>query len=316
MTADRTLDRPPIRLTDAGLETVLIFEDGFDLPQFAAFPLVRDPAGREALVRYYRHFVELAAREGVEVVIDTPTWRASADWGTKLGVDAAGLEAVNAEAVELVQGVRDSADADVPIRISGCIGSRTDGYTADDQVSVEAARAYHHVQIRTLRDAGVDVVTALTMTDAAEAAGIALAARDVGVPVVVSFTVETDGRLPSGETLREAIEFVDSASRGYPTHFGVNCAHPDHFVDVLAPNEEWTLRIGLVRANASRLSHAELDEAEELDAGDPDEWGADVAGLRAHLPALSTLGGCCGTNHVHIAAAARASDAAFSGVAG
>jgi S-methylmethionine-dependent homocysteine/selenocysteine methylase len=307
MTTQTTFDRSNTRLTDAGLETVLIFEEGFDLPEFAAFPLVRDAAGREALSRYYRGFVELADREDVEVVLDTPTWRASTTWGAALGFGSADLEAVNVEAVELLHEVRDSVEADAPVLISGCVGSRTDGYRGDDRIAIEAARAYHHAQIRTLKGAGVDLVTALTMTYADEAAGIALAARDIGVPVVISFTVETDGRLPSGESLRAAIELVDGATGNYPIHFGINCAHPDHFVDVLDPAEEWTRRIGLVRSNASRLSHAELDEAEELDAGDPHEWGGDVAALHAVLPGLCTIGGCCGTNHSHIAAASTAS---------
>ena len=307
MTTRTTFDRSNTRLTDAGLETVLIFEDGFDLPEFAAFPLVCDAVGREALTRYYCRFVELADSEDVEVVLDTPTWRASATWGARLGFGPDDLRAVNTEAVELLHQIRTSVETETPVLISGCVGSRTDGYRGDDRIATEAARAYHRSQVGTLKEAGVDLVTALTMTYADEAAGVALAARDVGVPVVISFTVETDGRLPSGESLREAIELVDGASGNYPIHFGINCAHPDHFVDVLDPAEEWTRRIGLVRSNASRLSHAELDEAEELDAGDPHEWGGDVAALHAVLPGLCTIGGCCGTNHSHIEAAARAS---------
>lgn len=296
---------PTIRLTDAGLETVLIFDEGFDLPEFAAFPLVQTDLGRAALDRYYRAFFEMAAA-GAELVVDTPTWRASTAWGAKLGFDENDLDAVNAEAVEFVQGIRASVSPDATALISGCVGSRTDGYRADDQIGVAEAATYHARQIGTLAAAGVDVVTALTMTYAAEAAGVARAARDVGVPVVVSFTVETDGRLPSGETLQDAIEFVDADTDGYVTHFGVNCAHPDHFSDVLDPEADFASRIGLVRSNASRLSHAELDEAEELDAGDPDEWGSDVAALRHLLPSLQTVGGCCGTSHEHIAAAGAA----------
>ena len=232
----------PIRLTDAGLETVLIFEEGIDLPAFAAFPLVRDPDGRAALDRYYRRFVELADRERAEIVLDTPTWRASATWGAELGYDVDSLETVNAAAVAMLREIRASIDTDASVLVSGCVGSHADGYRADDRLGVDEARGYHRRQIRTLAEHGVDHVTALTMTNVSEATGLALAARDVGIPVVVSFTVETDGRLPSGESLADAVTAVDAATDHWPLHFGINCAHPDHFVDVLDPDAAWTGR--------------------------------------------------------------------------
>lgn len=305
-TPTTTPESTTIRLTDAGLETVMIFEEGLDLPEFAAFPLVADATGRSALHRYYGGFIELAEREQVEIVLDTPTWRASTAWGSKLGYDADALAAANADAVRMLHEIRASAPGATPVVVSGCIGSWSDGYRADARITVEEAHEYHMPQVTTLARHGVDLVTALTMTNTAEATGLALAAGDVGVPVVISFTVETDGRLPSGETLAGAIETVDNATAGLPIHYGINCAHPDHFVGVLDPSADWAARIGLVRSNASRLSHAELDEAEELDAGDPHEWGGDVADLRHRLPALRTIGGCCGTDHRHIAAVARA----------
>ena len=138
------------------------------------------------------------------------------------------------------------------------------------------------------------------MNYAEEASGIARAAREAGMPVALSFTVETDGRLPTGQPLNEAIAQVDSETGAYPAYYMINCAHPTHFDTVLAPESEWINRIGGLRANASRMSHAELDEAEELDAGDPVELGQEYADLKRHLPNLTVLGGCCGTDHRHI----------------
>jgi S-methylmethionine-dependent homocysteine/selenocysteine methylase len=166
-------------------------------------------------------------------------------------------------------------------------------------MTAEEAEAYHAVQIASLN--GADTVTALTMTYADEAIGIVRAARKAGLPVVVSFTVETDGRLPSGQPLGEAIERTD---REGPEYFMVNCAHPDHFADTL--DGEWASRIRGLRANASPKSHVELDEAETLDTGDPAELGALYARLRERLPQLELVGGCCGTDHRHIAAIAEA----------
>lgn len=297
----------PLRISDAGMETVLVFEHGFDLPEFAAFPLLDRPEGRAALSAYYDGFVEIAEEHGTDLVLDTATWRASQSWGAKLGYDADALDRVNRDAVALVEQVRTLwSTSPARIRISGSVGPADDGYTADRRMTVEEATAYHLPQLRTLADAGVDIATALTMTYVDEAIGLTLAARSAGIGVVVSFTVETDGRLPSGETLPNAIEAVDAATGSYPDSYGINCAHPEHFADRLAASEAWCRRIGLVQANASRRSHEELDNSPELDPGDPEELAIDVAALRAQLPALEVVGGCCGTSHGHIAEIARA----------
>jgi S-methylmethionine-dependent homocysteine/selenocysteine methylase len=290
-----------IFLTDGGLETTLIFDDGIDLPDFAAFGLVDDDAGREALVRYYDRYAEIAVRDGVGIVLETPTWRASADWAARQGYSLEDLVRVNRDAVTLLEGRReDHATAASPVVISGCIGPRGDGYQPGELMSVEEARRYHGVQARAFADAGVDLITAITMTNATEAQGVVEAARAVEAPVVISFTVETDGVLPSGEGLGPAIEAVDAATGDYAAYYMVNCAHPDHFATVLDPAQAWTGRIGGIRANASRMSHEELDEAEELDRGDPAELGGLYRRLREVHPQVKVLGGCCGTDHTHI----------------
>jgi homocysteine S-methyltransferase len=150
------------------------------------------------------------------------------------------------------------------------------------------------------------MVSAITMNYPEEAIGIALAAKDAGMPVVISFTVETDGKLASGATIGEAITAVDLATGATPIYFMINCAHPTHFDNVLPEDEAWLGRIRGVRANASHKSHAELDEATELDDGDPDDLGRRYRALRRSLPRMNVLGGCCGTDHRHIAAIAEA----------
>jgi S-methylmethionine-dependent homocysteine/selenocysteine methylase len=294
-------------LTDGGLETTLVFDDGLELADFAAFPLVGEEAGRASLRRYYDSYVDIASRDGVGIVLETATWRASSDWAARQGMDLERLAELNRLAVDLVLEVRrDRATPSTPIVVSGCIGPRGDGYRPDALMTADEAERYHMLQAREFAAAGADLITATTMTYVDEAVGIARAATAVGLPVVISFTVETDGRLPTGATLGEAISAVDAATGSAPAYYMVNCAHPTHFADALDPHEAWTRRIGGIRANASTMSHAELDEAEELDAGDPDDLAARYATLRSAHPQIIVLGGCCGTSHRHVDAISRA----------
>jgi S-methylmethionine-dependent homocysteine/selenocysteine methylase len=289
-------------LTDGGIETSLIYDDGIELPDFAAFTLLEDPAGRAALERYFDAYLAIAARDGIGIVLETPTWRASADWGARQGYSTERLAAVNRAAVDLLVAARGRWETAAPVVISGCIGPRGDGYRPDERMTVTEARNYHSHQARTFAASDADLVTAITMTNRAEAIGVTLAARAAAMPVVISYTLETDGTLPTGESLAEAIEAVDAATDGYPAYYMVNCAHPEHFANAI--DGDWAHRIRGLRANASRKSHAELDEAETLDTGDPRELGALYADLRSRLPQLELLGGCCGTDHRHIAAIA------------
>lgn len=287
-------------VTDAGLETWLLFQRGVDLPAFAAYPLVSTAEGRAMLSEYYSAFADIARAAGTALVLDTPTWRANPDWAATLGHDLDALSAQISASVELVARVRDSWTGEQPCLVSGVIGPRGDGYVIDVAMSADQATEYHRFQITQFAANGVDVVTALTIGYEAEAAGIAHAARAVDLPVVISFTVETDGRLPSGSTLADAIAATDAATDGYISHYMVNCAHPTHFDGAL--DGPWAARIGGVRANASTLSHAELDTMEELDDGDPIDLARRYVELRTALPSLKVVGGCCGTDHRHVAA--------------
>ena len=290
-------------LTDGGIETTLIFHKGLDLPAFAAFVLLRDEAGTDELRSYYTPYLELARERGSGFVLEAPTWRASPRWAAELGLSGEELDALNRKAIALMEELRDGAG--VPAVNSGCIGPQDDGYSPSAILSAAEARDYHSTQIATFRDTAADMVTALTMTYADEAVGLAQAAADAGLPMAISFTVETDGRLPSGQKLGDAIEAVDAATDAAPAYYMINCAHPTHFEAVLDPGAAWGERIRGLRANASAKSHAELDAAEELDEGDPADLGERHATLRERLPNLTVLGGCCGTDHRHVGEIAR-----------
>ncbi|HEX8167151.1 MAG TPA: homocysteine S-methyltransferase family protein [Beijerinckiaceae bacterium] len=292
-----------IFLTDGGLETTLVFIEGIDLPGFAAFPLMADEGGRERLKAYFRPYLATAVKAGAGFILDTPTWRANADWGEKLGYPAEALAAINRRSVEMAAELRDAwATAETPVVLNGVVGPRGDGYRADARMSADEARSYHAAQIEAFRGTEADMVSAITMTYPEEAIGIARAAEAAGLPAAISFTVETDGRLPSGDTLKAAIEAVDRATGGAPAYYMINCAHPLHFEDAIASGEGWVGRIRGIRANASTMSHAELDAMTELDSGDPADLGRRYRVLGRRLPRFSVMGGCCGTDHRHIAA--------------
>jgi S-methylmethionine-dependent homocysteine/selenocysteine methylase len=294
-----------LTLTDSGLETWLVFHRGVDLPHFAAFPLLRDPAGRDLLAEYFRDHLRIAANAQADIVLETPTWRANPDWAALLGCDSEALDRVNREAVLFLRDLaREQATGNVIV--SGSIGPRGDGYNPAERLTPDDAEAYHRPQIEAFAAAGADRVTMLTATHPGEPVGVVRAAAAIGIPVVIAFTLETDGRLPNGQALHEAIEEVDAATGGAALHFGINCAHPDHFAHALDVASPAIGRIELLRANASRASHAELDEAEELDDGDPLELGALYAELAGAHPHLRVLGGCCGTDARHVEAIARA----------
>ncbi len=292
-------------LTDSGIETDLIYNAGFELPEFAAFVLLDDPAGYVALREYFLRHVAVADNFSSGLILEAPTWRASRDWGDRLGYSAAQLRDVNERAISLLADIR-RAHAGPPIVISGCIGPQSDGYESSSRMTAPQAQAYHRDQIESLAGTEADVVHAMTLTYADEAIGITRAAIEVGLPVVISFTTETDGRLPDGTNLADTIATVDRATNNGPVYYGVNCSHPTHFGPVFPRDDEGGRRIRSIRANASSKSHAELDEAEALDSGDAAELAGLYRDLRVGHPQLTILGGCCGTDATHVAAIARA----------
>jgi S-methylmethionine-dependent homocysteine/selenocysteine methylase len=216
-------------LTDSGLETTLIFHDGYDLPHFAAFGLLGDEKGRERLDRYFREHAQVADEVDAGLVLESVTWRASPDWAALLGLSSDQLVEANRAAIDQLDRLRDGMGNNRTVVVSGCIGPRGDGYDGTARMDEHDAEEYHAVQARTFADSPADMVHAMTITYPDEAIGIVEAARHAGIPVAVSFTVETDGRLPDGSTLGDAIQRVDEATEGAAAYFGVNCAHPTHF---------------------------------------------------------------------------------------
>jgi S-methylmethionine-dependent homocysteine/selenocysteine methylase len=287
-------------LTDSGLETTLIFKDGIELNQFASFELMKNESGRRRLSDYFRQHAQTAVDAGMGFVLESATWRSNADWGAKLGYSPDQLADLNRQSIELLVEVRDELETkDSPMPISGNVGPLGDGYAAST-MSADDAERLHMPQIKTFSQTDADLVSAFTMTSTEEAIGVTRAALKVKMPVVISFTVETDGRLPTGQTLKEAIETVEAATDAAPAYYMINCAHPTHFQRALAANEAWIQRVRGIRANASKRSHAELDEAKDLDDGDPAELGRQYRDLRRTFRQFNVLGGCCGTDHRHV----------------
>jgi homocysteine S-methyltransferase len=290
-------------ISDGGLETSLIFQEKLHLPLLAAYPLVCVKSGREKLLEYYRRYADLARRYRTGLILETPTWRANPDWIRKLAGLRGQLEEVNRKSVWLMEQIRrEYSDLEHATVISGCIGPRGDGYVPSSRMTAREAEGYHSHQIAVIADTAADLVSAFTLNYVEEAIGIASAARKHEIPVAISFTVETDGKLPAGQTLKESIQSVDAATDATPAYYMINCSHPSHFIETLISDEPWVKRIRAIRANASRCSHAELDAATELDQGDPIELAQRYSELREVLPHLTVIGGCCGTDHRHVAA--------------
>ena len=288
-------------LTDGGIETTLIFHEGLEIPDFAAFHLLKTPEGEAALRKYFRTYAAIARRFDTGLILESATWRANADWGTRLGYTSEALADANRKAIGLLELIRNEYETNqTQVVISGCVGPRGDGYVPHNVMSEQQAEAYHREQVETFASSAADMMCAITMNYVEEAVGIVRATQQADMPLAISFTVETDGNLPTGQTLKAAIEHVDAATSGYPSYYMINCAHPTHFEHVLTEGGLWLERIRGLRANASRKSHAELNESPELDVGNPVELGTQYARVKERLSCLNVMGGCCGTDHRHV----------------
>lgn len=294
-----------IFLTDGGMETTLIFLQGVELPEFAAITLMDNAEGVQIAKDYYQTYLQMAQRFERGFILESVTWRGSYDWAEPLGYSLQKLEQLNRKAVRMLHDLRAQYEtSEIPIVISGCIGPKGDAYDASTALTATSAQHYHAEQIRIFQEENTDLVTAMTINSTGEAIGITRAAQAENIPVVISFTLETDGKLPSGQGLSDAIKEVDAATGEGPAYFMINCAHPSHFIQVLS-NKPFLSRIRGIRANASCKSHAELDDATELDRGNPQELSQLYLDLQQHLPQLTVIGGCCGTDHQHVEAMAK-----------
>ncbi|MCR9097670.1 MAG: homocysteine S-methyltransferase family protein [bacterium] len=304
-------------VTNAGTETYLVFQQGFDLPEFCGFVVYEDEPATQRLAReHLEPIFESAARSGCGLLLDILSWRAQPDFLALLGRPAEDLGRLNAQLVEstrsIVQAWRKRSgvsEDDMPILLCADVGPRGDGYRIEgDEVSPEQAQAYHTPQITALAAAGVDLMSALTMTSGAESIGMTRAAAEAGLPIIVSPTVETDGRLPDGWSLGDFIERVDRETDSAPLFYMVNCAHPSHLRPTLDAAQDagapWLERFKGFRANASSKSHAELDESTTLDRGEPEALARELAEMKRRFD-LRVVGGCCGTDHEHMDLVAR-----------
>jgi S-methylmethionine-dependent homocysteine/selenocysteine methylase len=288
-------------LTDGGLETTLIFHEGWNLPMFESFVLMDSEKGRRALADYYERYIAIANERGRGFVLESPTWRANPDWAARIGYDRARLSDINRTSLQLMLELREANETPAtPIVVSGCAGPRGDGYDPGNIMSPDEAQDYHAWQIGLFRDAGADLVSAFTITNIPEAIGFTRAAEAAKMPCVISFTLETDGRLPTGDELSTAIRDVDAATQVHPAYYMINCAHPTHFANKLVEGSSWMQRLRGLRANSSCRSHAELDNSPELDTGNPTELGAQYGELLKRYPHITVVGGCCGTDHRHL----------------
>jgi len=288
-------------LTDGGLETTLIFHDGIELPHFASFDLLKSETGVARLRSYKESYIALAKRAGIGFILEGATWRANPDWGVKLGYSREALAQANRRSIEMMAELRRKHETrQTPIVISGNIGPRGDGYKADNRMTAKEAQDYHSFQIGIFAGTEADMTSAFTINYVDEAIGIVRAAKAAQIPAVISFTLETDGKLPSGQSLKDAIEQCDWETGKAAAYYMINCAHPTHFEAELRKGGDWTRRLRGLRANSSKRSHAELDVAPDLDIGNPVELGQEYRKLRAILPQLTILGGCCGTDHRHV----------------
>lgn len=293
-------------LADAGIETDLIFNHGVEIREFASHTLLPDPVSREIVAKYFRGFLSLAKNFDAGFILDSQTWKAHLHWAEDLGTTEQELCLANKDSIAFIAELRDEYSTNSkPIVLNGVIGPRGDAYAPESRVAAVEAEEYHARQIGWLAETEVDMVTATTFTQSDEAIGVVQAARSADLPIVISFTVENDGRLPTGQPLDEAINAVDDATNAAAAYFMVNCAHPDHFFDVL-DDSDWARRIRGLRCNASRLTHAELDECEVLDDGDPEELANQYKSIAASMPWLNVFGGCCGSDLRHVTEIAKA----------
>jgi len=289
-----------IFLTDGGTETDLIYNKGFELPCFASFHLLNNNAGYQAIREYYRGFARMAQVNQVGFILCSLTYRASSDWGDELGYSENELADMNHKAIDLLRDIAEEFETEASkMVISGCLGPREDAYMPNGSMTPEESEYYHSKQISTLAAAGVDMITALTLNEIDEAIGITHAAQSIELPVVIAFSLETDGTLLDGGSLEEAIKRVDAATDIGPAYYMINCAHPTHFENILG-DQSWVSRIRGLRANASCKSHAELSESDKIKGGDPVEFGEQNATIANRFRHLNVFGGCCGTDHRHV----------------
>lgn len=286
--------------TQGGMETWLQYVDGFELQHFCFFDLLNNSKAVTALRDYHRKIIEAVIPHGFGILAEGLHYRASRDWGELLGYSREGLVEINFRGVEFYKELADEYESgDNPMPIGGVIGPRGDAYEIGKTPDAAEAEEYHSEQIQTLTDAGVDMITAATLSFVDEAIGIARAAKSAQIPIVLSFFTNSDGNLESGPTVREAIEAVDAATDSAPAYYMINCSHPLEFEPALE-EAEWTRRLGGFMPNAVASEKLSLCTLGHLEDGDPEELGHQMGSLARRFPHMTVWGGCCGTDSRHL----------------
>ena len=294
-------------LTEGGQETELMYGYGFDLPEFALFPLLDNPDALARLTAMYQAVLDVAVRHDMGALLGGLDYRASPDWAGKLGIDAAALTDYQCRSIAFLRDVAEPYKGRLPhILICGAVGPQGDAYERNQTVTRESAEAYHATQIQNLVTAGVDLVEAMTFTSAEEAIGLICAARAHGLPIIFSFMPDAAGGSEAQPTLRDMIEQVDAATDCYALFYGINCSHPREFEPLLGSGGDWLGRIGMLRPNASSKEKVELCQIGRLERGDPIDLAAHMGRLAQRMPNVIAWGGCCGTWDEHLELIAQA----------
>jgi len=288
-------------LTEGGQETEIMYRHGHDLPEFAMYPLLDDPAAMTDLRSMYTRVLDVAAKHGFVAMLGGLDYRGSPDWGDKLGYSRAGLAEALERGIDFLRDVARPYEGQLPgILIGGAVGPRGDAYALNRTITADESEDYHGFQIDVLKGAGVDFITAMTFNSVAEAIGVARAAASAGLPLSMGFMLDSDHRLKSGPTLREAIAAVDAETGdARPDFYGINCSHPLEFEPALEPGD-WLSRLRSLRPNASAKEKIELCQIGHLEEGDPVDLGERMGSLARRYPHVDIWGGCCGTWDRHL----------------
>lgn len=293
-------------LTEGGTETEIMYKHGFELPEFAMFPLLENPIAVTAMRDMFRSQLDVAAEFAMSMLLTGIDYRASPDWGAKLGYSPHGLAQANIQSIEFLRELAGEYNGQIPrTLIGGTIGPRGDAYQLNRTITAAEAEDYHSVQLATLKQAAVDFACAATFNNIPEAVGVARAAKKIGVPLIVSLTVDSSSRLKSGPTVADAIQAIDfEAADAAPISYLLNCSHPVEFEPALTAGP-WTSRLHGFRPNASKMEKLALCKLGHLEEGDPVELGRLMGGLARRYPHMNVWGGCCGTGDTHLRAIAR-----------
>lgn len=296
---DLILDNNNIFMINGGLETTLIYKYNLELPFFSCIDLFKNVNTKKIIYQYYLEYLKVAQKYNSFIIIDTPTWRFNKDWASKLGYNEIELLNRNKEAVVLISKLKNDYNN---IIISGKIGPKYEGYFISEKMSIEESKNYHSTQIKTFSELNIDIITASAMNYVEEAIGISYSAKDKSIPLVISFTLNNDSKLPSGMALEDAINYIDYITNEYPIYYMINCVHPKYFIELLRINKDkkWINRIRGIRPNASSKSHEELEKLNKLDSGNIDELANYCKEIKNICPNINIFGGCCGTNINHV----------------